>query len=258
MKTKYLLLFTFALLACGMLQEGKAQFAKDSCLFDYYSADGGVNKDSIKIDTCRDSPTFGQEYFKKGFGIRLGEYIFKISPLAIGIRYTDTIIDSKFDSIIRAFDTLQIKYSKINIRRYRYLYYYEDSLFIANPLIVIDFYNYFPYDSVSKDLLKIPVVKMVFTANPPYKNAIQEQTDNKKNFKILPINNFESIKVVGQPQDFADKTYNLKIFNLFGNCIKSDKVFFENNEIEVNVSRLSSGCYFMQIDNIFSKFMIVR
>lgn len=210
------------------------------------------NPDSVKIDTCTNSPTYEKWYSKYGYAFGILNYLFKPSPIQISARMTWQDIDSLYDTQRQQFEILEQKFGKFTIRRHEE--HTNDSMHLAHPVFVIDFDNYNLVDSVVFYMKMIDSILCPGLKNQPYATSVNfEQTENSYN-KIQIISNTNNNLIVLLPPYKIKKTLIIDIFDLLGNQIQHLSVNYAD-EIEINIGSIRAGMYFLRIDNKFFKFI---
>ncbi len=104
-------LFVFAVLFMCLPPRAKGQYRPpDSCLkmiwpndYDPFNNTGSYNPDSVRIDTCIDSPTFGKQFAKQFYYIQLPENFYPF----------DTILT---DSMIKRVDDMNNNHLTFKLR----------------------------------------------------------------------------------------------------------------------------------------------
>ncbi len=168
---KYLLLAAFLL---GCLQVGQVLAVPDSCLTLYCPNDGvSYNPDKVMIDTCKDSPTYG-DWFQSGiWTIGFNKYFFKDSMndgLSRDIKDLDSI---KYPDTYKALKSLEEKFGEITfIRDYNVCSNDRDSSFHNEPCLNIYFSKRNRTKDVEYYLGQLPGIRFVRMANYPLKSKI--------------------------------------------------------------------------------------
>ncbi len=110
------------------------------------------NPDSVKIDTCSESITFGKKFVKYGINILTTDYIFQIIPLVLDSIYTTNDIDSiNYPETYSGFKNFESIYGNIKFKRI----FPIDSTHILHPEFIIELEDYELLDSVISKLSNI-------------------------------------------------------------------------------------------------------
>ncbi len=249
------LIYVFAILLC-FLFAGKLLAVNDSCLKMVYPNDkpnGFYNPDSVKIDTCITSPTYGKWYARKSYKIHTETYIFRIKPLLVDSIYSWVDIDTNLVEIRNAFHNLVTKYGNYTLKRYSRDI--NDSDHIRVPLFEIEFENYQLVDSVKKNIRNIDTVDYCVLSRLPNLDYVFEISKNSLNIIINQKDN--TIIIDFQNTKFQELT-NIKIYDIFGNCLYENRIFEELQKISIDISLLNNGIYFIGINEKTYKFSVVR
>ncbi len=218
----------------------------------YPNEDIFYNPDSIMVDSCYKSPTFGKWYAKKGYAFKMDIYVFDIEKINSTLYWQD--ISSTFTSIKNGFQELEQIFGTYILYRsgtYGSLY---DSSFLLSPVFELEFQNYHLFDSVSDALDNIDSTDGAALRFYPIINKIPENNNYEIN---LPFN----IKKVDKDRltvifkdDFSFRNLNIKIYNLLGNQIYQQTV--NNQEISIDISNWVRGVYIVVIGK-HSKVIII-
>jgi len=106
----------FNLFLCLNLNYVKAQ----DCQQLVYPNDWYVysNPDSIKVDTCQGSQTYGKWYSKYGYAFGVSYYLFSPKPLSMNNKKTWRDIDSQFTEQKYGFGLLEERFGEFTFRRF--------------------------------------------------------------------------------------------------------------------------------------------
>ncbi len=171
---KYLLLVAFLL---GFIQAGKVLAVPDSCLTLYCPNDiVNYNPDKVNVDTCKDSPTYGDWYQSGTWILGFKKFFIRDSVDFVSYRNPAKIkgIDSvNFPELFYAFKIMDEKFGEITLKRDNYeCFRNSDSAFYKDPCMII----YFNKRSRTKDieyyLNRLPGITSVRMAKYPVKSNI--------------------------------------------------------------------------------------
>ncbi|MGA2296576.1 MAG: T9SS type A sorting domain-containing protein [FCB group bacterium] len=261
MKTKIILSLFVIIITIILLntQRAAAQVYSppDSCLKMIVPNQGGngyyENPDSVKVDSCLDSPTFGKIYTKKYFSFYTpNKYIFTIIPLP-----NDTIvgweaIDNKYIKTKQEFEEMGKIYGKFYIKRFDTPI---DSVHLKYPIFYLWFDRNNMVDSIVIVGNRIDNITEVTLESKWGTVSVKEIKNNKYDFNINPNPANENIII-----DITDKdilSYSeLNLINYLGIIIK--KFNNNNQKIIINIQNLPNGIYFIKINNIIKPFIIMR
>jgi len=232
-----------------------ANAVPDSCLKMIYPNDyrDWSNPDSIKVDSCFDSPTYEKWYSKYGYFFGTTIYILNPKPISESDRKRWWDIDSQFATTRAGFELLEQKFGEYTIRRYEFGG--NDSIHLEAPAFVIDFKNYHLVDSVIYYIEKIDSVIGCQLDKIPYALSVQGYNYNNDNFEIIMT---QSLLTIVFADNYLSKLNSnqirIEIFNLTGNRVKNIK-FNINKSIEIDMNDFVPGIYFLKIDNNFVKYI---
>ncbi|MFC2129857.1 hypothetical protein ACFLSQ_00325 [Bacteroidota bacterium] len=227
----------------------------NDCLTLVYPHEGSAyNPDSVMVDTCSQSPTFGKWYSKRGYVFGMKIYIFGDEALRRDSTVTWEDIDSTFTQIKNGFHSLEQQFGTYIILRSPEWGSWLDSLFLEYPVFEIEFDNYFEFDSVSKAISNIDSCGKVFLKHVPKIYSIVSKTNENFNlpFKIFR-NNYNLLVIVNDMK--LSKNSNIIIFNLLGSPVLELPIY-NNNEILIDVSTWAKGVYIINLGN-YSKIIII-
>ena len=166
-------IYVFATLLC-FLFAGKLFAVNDSCLALYCPNDGvNFNPDYICIDTCMESPTFG-DWFQKGtWTIGFKKYFFRDSMNDGTSRHLKDLDSMNFPETYTEFKILEDKFGKITfVRNYDVCSNDRDSSFQNEPCLNIYFNKINRTKDVEYYLGKLQEIRFVRMANYPLKSKI--------------------------------------------------------------------------------------
>lgn len=117
------------------------------------------NPDSVMVDSCISSPTFGQQYAKGSFQIGFTYYILPTpdGPEDTIIERTWQDIDTNYSSVRNEFDTLEQQYGSYFFRRDEP--HVNDTSLGRKSRFFIRFDNYVPIDTIKAYIDRIDHVE---------------------------------------------------------------------------------------------------
>ena len=194
--------------------------APDSCLKRMYDDNGEEcqpNPDSVRIDSCIASPTFGLLYAKKRFKIIFQNHkiMYYGNDTLFGIGYHKTWQDilPQFTAIKSKFAQLELLYGTYTILRFLGTVDYRDTVesSVMSKEYFLEFDNYVPIDSVVALLRTIPDIHIsrymqYFRFTP---TGIREKESGSTKTYMIGTQSF----VVPLSQQFE----NIIIYDLTGN-----------------------------------------
>ncbi len=237
-------IFVFAILLC-FLFAGKLFAVNDSCLKLLWPDDGqNYNPDFICIDTCKDSPSYG-DWFQSGtWTIGFKKFIFKDSLDRGDEAYIKDIDSVNFPEFYIAFKIIEEKFGFLTFHRDPYVCANQaDYFFYQAPCLNVFFNRLSRTKDIESYLWKLPDIKFVWMTNWPVQSEVYEKNDNdcltikQTTEDILHVN-------------FCDKIIEdnkISIYNVLGECVLN--MVIQSREIEIDVSRLEKGIYFVRLGN---------
>jgi hypothetical protein len=216
-----------------------------------------INRDSVMVDTCMGSATFGEDYAKRWFRVDFSYYVIKLpaAPYDTLLEMSWTAIDTNFRYLRSAFANLELKYGAVTFKKYAPNF--VDSTDLASKIYYLRFNNYVRVNSVMADLANIEeIAKHYFLSYPKILDSGGSlgvpTTIKKNNLSITPNPSFSSIKINNNNGD------NLDIFFI---CDLSGKKIFEKQGIKsveytLDVHALCSGKYFIFCKGYSTSFII--
>lgn len=146
------------------------------------------NLSYMMIDTNIESDTYNQLFVRKGVLIRMNINIFYQNPIPLETYYDVSSIDSSYDSVKIAFNNIIEKFGDFTFKRYSLIA--NDSIFLTNPFLILDFSTYNLYDSLIHYLYKVPGIELAIIANAPNKLYYVPSDDGmKQNIRMSNILN---------------------------------------------------------------------
>ncbi len=231
------------LLIIGITFNANMSYAIDpDCLQMVMDNDGATvsNPDSVMVDICTDSPSYGQWYAKKKISVSFNVYPFQEIPISIGEYKAWQDIDTNYPVLRQIFQNVESKYGNFILLR-------EDSNeveHLTSKSFLIEFDNYVCIDSLSHDVdIDNSYILALVLVHPPYVMGVKEEINSND---IIISTNGNQLKL-----EFITNHINndIKIADIIGTIIKP--VFsISNNNMVIDISHLSTGVYFLLIDNI--------
>ncbi|MEI6090488.1 MAG: T9SS type A sorting domain-containing protein [bacterium] len=210
---------------------------------------GSINLDSIKYDTCKDSPTYGKKFAKKYFMIQFIKNYYPFDNIldTNEVKHISDISESKPELKLK-FQQLQEIFGEINFKGLDKILPKESVL--GNPRCRIYFDEYQDYESIEQYVLhNIDSVKNFLYENRTFIPLNVDDYRIVQNTLIIepvPATNLIKIKLNNNP---LSKEI-IEIFNNSGRKIK-ELPFIE----DINISDLPNGIYFVKCGNQTGKFI---
>jgi hypothetical protein len=227
----------------------------DSCLTLYCPNDGvNYNPDLIMIDTCKDSPTYGDWYLKGALIMSMKEYVFsKLIPEAHSA-YVEDIDTVKYLNLRDSFLIIEKRYGRIQFFRDPYeCSNQRDDEFLSSPCLDIRFPKYNRLEDVNSDLGSLSISRRTMLKISC--QAMTEVNEVKNNsLYLLPNPCYDKLKIINIDNQVSNST-KIEIYSSFGQRTGFYEFSNELNEIEIDVSHLSSGIYLIKINNSSLKFI---
>ncbi|MBI5324943.1 MAG: T9SS type A sorting domain-containing protein [Ignavibacteriae bacterium] len=243
-------LFVLAILFVCFPQTVEAQDnPPDSCLilpegteeYKYF------NPDSVKIDTCGYSPTFGQWYATK-FILQFKKWvnIFKPNLFIMDSIYTWEDIDSKYGEMKSKFRDLLFLFGEYYFKRHPLCV--DDTSFIEVPTVQIIFDNYIHGETLIKFFPGLPSnsISYIEINQKPVLNSVIE-TENPNIDYIITITDNDKLNIKSKVIDAQGM--NVHIYDLIGNLLANHIEKNDNDLIQIDISNLINGIYFVVINN---------
>ncbi len=223
----------------------------DSCLkvYDYPYDSTFTNPESVMIDSCDGSPTygvyFGKKYFTVMFNYNIIPRTYLAPPEAI-IEYTIDSIDSKYSIAINEFTQLKLNYGNFKFRE-QVPNMPDTSLVLCRSLYLI-FDKYVPIKEIEQVLNGFTSVKSGYFSS--WFGAISDVNEsNTDNDEIIIYPNPVSNIIMIQGIDSSDMQ-SYSIYDTYGKKI----IEGEFNK-QIDVSYLIPGVYFIKVGNKSYKFI---
>jgi hypothetical protein len=204
---------------------------------------GSVNEDSVKIDSCFDSPTFGKEFCKRNFVLKFPMYPFEtllndddtvavknVPDKIIGLRAELEKLQKQFGDFY-----FTKKYSLSNLTDY-YLWDYG--------IVSIIFDEYQPIDSVLNEFKNqiSSLEKIIFHAQvmtPAGGGNVKSSSRKELQVYPNPTDQLLTLQI-----DYVIGFQNIEIYN--SNGIKVKEILYSKT---INISDLPKGVYFIKYAN---------
>ncbi len=223
----------------------------DSCLKVYNDLSDSTffNYESVMIDSCDGSPTygvyFGKKYFTVMFNYNIIPRTYLAPPEAI-IEYTIDSIDSKYSIAINEFTQLKLNYGNFKFRE-KVPNMPDTSIVIPRTLYLI-FDNYVPIKEIELLINGFTSVESGYFSS--WFGLISDVDDSKiNNSDIFIYPNPVSNIIMIQGIDSSDMQ-SYSIFDTYGKKI----IEGEFNK-QIDVSYLIPGVYFIKVGNKSYKFI---
>jgi hypothetical protein len=167
MKNLKILVFVAGVLCYGGMSYAQAP---NSCLRlfcvdgmpDDSTGDICSNTDSVMVDTCQSSSTYGGLYGKRWFEVHFQYYVINIpqAPYDTTLEVSWAAIDTNYTLLRASFASLEGKYGTLTLKKYAP--HIVDSTDVSSKVYYVRFANYACVDSVNKDLSAIgPGINLV-------------------------------------------------------------------------------------------------
>jgi hypothetical protein len=260
MKRLFFMFLYFSFIGLG------ANYAQvpDSCLkLLKHQKMGFQNPDSVKVDSCYWSPTFGQLYAKQIFRV---EFQYNVIPRS-GIYPKDTIIEYTWHDILTTylntkneFQHFESLYGTFWFREY--LPQEPDTTKFLPRVLLLRLMNYSNIDSVEN---KIGHVSLVTNFNylrryedtnldVPSKNP-----ENKEDFEVSPNPTTDFIEISVGANGRSPLQSDVSIYNVLGEIQATPNptptLPASREGVRIDISSLPPGMYFVRIGDKVGKFI---
>ncbi len=231
--------FTALLIAVAFLSFEKSYAIDPDCLEIVLGNDGysSENLDSIMVDTCTNSPTYNKWYAKKGIVIRFYDYPFIEEPIPINIIKYWYDIDTNLALLKERLQNISNKYGIFTIIRETK----DEFSHLYRKDFTLTFENYICFDSLCYDIIDSSA--NVWSINFRF---VPEKLDVKENNYNPIIYNEDNILKINCSLSINSK---IKLIDIYGNIYNTNFEIMDNT-VNINISNLSIGVYFIQIDNL--------
>ncbi len=235
---KRLCIFTALLITVAFLSFEKIYSVDPDCIeMVMCDCEYGLNPDSIMVDTCINSPTYGFYYLKKGIQIRFNNYPFVESPIPLNIKKYWYDIDTNLDILREKLEYISNKYGNFSIVRKMT----NEQAHLEQKDFVLEFDSYISWANLYIDVIYSSAnsVKSLYF-NPPTEMDVKEK------------DNYTQIVNHGNSLEFNTNNWiiphNIKIVSAYSNYFTTEYTI-ANEVIDIPISYLSIGVYFLLIDN---------
>ncbi len=251
-------LILFSIIGLIFISEITPAYAvSDSCLKMALPNEGWEynNPDSVKIDSCLNSPTFGKYFKQKGYELVLNYYIFIKKPITFDDVVTIDDIDSvSYPLVKQSFNRLRQIFGDIKFKRYKTETY--DSDFINRPILDFDMTKYTLASDLVDSLKATTSVDLAFVGSWFSHNVWVEDGNYNRNddIQIYPNPAADFIEISVGANGPSPLQNDVRIYNVFGQTVLSVGAIHEL-PLRVDISGLALGMYFVRIGDIISKFV---
>ena len=224
-----------------------SQQPPDSCLKYYNEPTDSTfrNRDSVKVDSCLDSPTYGVDFGKKNFYLKFNYNIIPrtyLAPADSIIDYTIDSINNKYTVAIYEFNQLRQLYGNFKFREIHPNLPDTTTFLLRNFYLIFE--NYVPIKEVEKVLLSFSCLN---TAGFISWYGIVSEVDEKSIIFLHP----------NPVKDILDLTFltssNFEMISIYN--LNGLKVLESNYNEQINVAELQPGIYFMRCGDKTYKFI---
>lgn len=207
------------------------------------------NPDSVMVDSCISSPTYGQKYAKGWFNLRFTYYIL---PTPVGPE--DTIIDrawqdidTQYVSVRNAFDTLEQKYGSFFFRKFQP--HWNDTANGGDNLFNVWFNHYVNIDSVEGAIRSISLIKYCDYDNRAgiLLASVSNQKEKLIGTNLIPNPASNYFSLIPSDKSISGQV-SVRVFDQRGVVVASESVDI-SSENKINVSSLASGVYQVYCDD---------
>ncbi len=251
---KKLLVFLVFLLAAGAAE---AYTPPDSCLkmicpndYDIITDTGSDNRDSIKVDSCIGSPTYGKQFTKRYFELHLTQYPFVsvIAPNEVkrvaDLRNDIADLKQQFQELEQELGTIYFKRNKRDSNK-------PDSTYLINSVVFIYFDSYQDINYIlSRFPEKIDSLDRIY-CTARYLILLGIDEDNIDGGVVIypnPVTNTLTIET-NEPLSGG----RIQIYSING-----QKLLDADYTKTIDVSFLPPGSYYLKYNNRTYKFTKVR
>lgn len=213
---------------------------------------GSVNPDSVRVDSCEWSPTYGRMFAQRYFYIGLPENYYPFEPMP---DWDDILtvndISNNYADFKQTFQQLESELGTIYFRKGDPgMTQFSDSIILQNPWIIVFFEDYQDIDYVEElfenSIDSADYVLYLNQARIPT-DIVEENNPEKSNFIISP-NPVEDRLTIKAPDDI--KNQKIIIYNSPG--IEVLRIPYQE---QIDVSGLPSGVYYLRIGENVTKFI---
>jgi hypothetical protein len=244
---KIFLLITMLLISINLYSS-----PPDSCLKYYFQPDTTFfNPDSVMVDSCEGSPTYGEYYGKKFFYMTFNYNIIPrnyLAPADTIIEYTIDNIESQYTDAINEFTQLQTTYGSLKFREV--LPDKLDTTSYYKRFLYVIFNNYVPIEEVEDEIIKFTCIESAgFASWFGVESDVSVSKSNTDEIFLFPNPVSEFLMIRGLEESHVQS---ISIFNTFG-----QKLYEGDLKEQIDVSSLTPGVYFLHMGNMNYKFVIL-
>ncbi len=235
---KRLCFFTALLITVAFLSFEKSYAIDPDCLQMLMDNDGysSENIDSVMVDTCSNSSSFGQWYAKKGIRIKFYNYPFIEEPIPLNTTKYWYDIDTNLPLLREKLQYISNKYGAFTIIRENGSDYFHKII----KDFIMEFENYISLDSLSLDIIDSSAnVRSIGLRYEPQQLDVRE-----KNSDTIIYNDGNLLKM----NYSLNLNSKIRLIDIYGNIYNTEYTI-ANEVIDINISYLSTGVYFLLIDN---------
>lgn len=213
------------------------------------------NPDSVMVDSCVTSPTFGQKFAKGWFNLRFTYYILPtlVGPEDTIIKRTWQDIDTQYALTRTKFDSMEQKYGP-----YHFVKFQPNVQDTASNIFDIQFTRYVNIDSATNFLQDVLYVEEpVYIMRAGRELASVNEGISGYNFLSIhpnPTNNYFTL--VSSDKSMTGLV-SVRIFDHRGVVVASESVDI-SLENKINVSSLASGVYQVYCDDAKVGSMVIQ
>ncbi len=223
----------------------------DSCLkvYNNYLDSTFVNPYLVKVDSCSDSPTFGEFYGKEFFRLKVEYNIIPRDFLAP----EDTIIEYTWQDILPQYTDARNEFQQFE--QMFGTFYFRDpypnepdtSQFIKRSL-ALRFDHYVNIDSAENALKSITCLKSaMFVGWFRYLTSVKE-SETQQTLLVYPNPAIDFIELMKSEEFISTE---ITIYDLYGRIVKQTSY----NNSPINISALPSGTYVLRVNNSTYQFI---
>jgi hypothetical protein len=213
------------------------------------------NPDSLKVDTCNFLPADGgitnqKNWFtRKNIGILFNQCPFDSAKVSIDSLFHVTDIKEELLQTKNEFLEFENSFARIIFKK------------TGSPFhsFVVEFDQYLPVDSICKIISTYSNVQKCITLSQIFIYTGVDENDSNFNLADnIKFINYSNRLIIKLQNNFLCDNINFNIFDLNGNIRISETLSLKDNLIEVDISALPSGTYFILMNGKKAKFNIVR
>jgi ABC-type transport system substrate-binding protein len=209
---------------------------------------GAYNPDSVRVDSCMGSPTYGKLFAKRYFYLQFqpNYYPFDEVLKPEAIKTVAEISSSKADLKMK-FQQLEVQFGTIYFQGL--INDYPDTSVLQNPRIRLFFAEYNDIQEVVDTILiKIDTLKSIFYENLAKQPVSVNDSQNELNDILIypnPVNNILKLNIQSGHSFSKLLFYNLQGIEVLSTEIKE----------QIEISHLPRGVYFLKYGNKTYKFI---